>query len=145
MSDQVPVIHRHKVQFYETDLMGIVHHSNYLRFFEEARVAWAVNRGMLDYQKPETASHLAVLETWVRHKKPAKFGDELTLHVQARLEKMKIIFEYKMYCLEKSPEPFSECRTTHVALDLNLRPIKPPQTLKSILEKEKWIATWLSN
>ena len=28
----------HKVQYYETDGMGIVHHSNYIRWFEEARV-----------------------------------------------------------------------------------------------------------
>lgn len=28
----------HKAQYYETDQMGIVHHSNYIRWFEEARV-----------------------------------------------------------------------------------------------------------
>ena len=139
------VVHHHKVQFYETDLMGIVHHSNYLRFFEEARVAWAVHRGILDYQKPEGASHLAVLETWVRHIKPAKFGDELTVHVQAKIDKIKIIFEYKLFCLATSDQPISECKTVHVALDTNLRPIKPPQPLRSVLEKEKWIETWLSN
>ncbi len=85
-------IHIHKVQFYETDLMGIVHHSNYLRFFEEARVAWAVSRGILDYQKPESASHLAVLETRVKHLKPAKFGDDLHVEIQAKIEKIRIIF-----------------------------------------------------
>jgi acyl-CoA thioester hydrolase len=26
----------HKVQYYETDQMGVVHHSNYIRWFEEA-------------------------------------------------------------------------------------------------------------
>ena len=29
--------YQHKVQYYETDQMGIVHHSNYIRWFEEAR------------------------------------------------------------------------------------------------------------
>ena len=28
----------HKVQYYETDKMGITHHSNYIRWMEEARV-----------------------------------------------------------------------------------------------------------
>ena len=32
------VPYEHKVQYYETDQMGIVHHSNYIRWFEEARV-----------------------------------------------------------------------------------------------------------
>lgn len=30
--------HEHKAQYYETDGMGIIHHANYLRWFEEARV-----------------------------------------------------------------------------------------------------------
>ena len=29
---------QHKVQYYETDIMQIVHHSNYIRWFEEARI-----------------------------------------------------------------------------------------------------------
>ncbi|MFN8943705.1 MAG: acyl-CoA thioesterase, partial [Pseudobdellovibrionaceae bacterium] len=57
----------HLVQFYETDQMTIVHHSNYLRFMEEARVAWAKEKGLIDYQKIESASHFAVLESRVKH------------------------------------------------------------------------------
>ena len=30
----------HKVHYYETDKMGITHHSNYIRWMEEARVAF---------------------------------------------------------------------------------------------------------
>ena len=32
-----PVLYEHKVQYYETDKMDCVHHSNYIRWFEEAR------------------------------------------------------------------------------------------------------------
>ena len=35
----------HKVQYYETDRMGLTHHSNYIRWMEEARVYWLDNRG----------------------------------------------------------------------------------------------------
>ena len=38
--------YRHKVQYYETDQMGIVHHSNYIRWFEEARTALLEQMGM---------------------------------------------------------------------------------------------------
>jgi len=134
--------HRHQVQFYETDLMGIMHHSNYLRVFEEARVSWAHAHGLLDYQKPESASHLAVYETQVRHIKPAKFGDQLDVQVQATLDGIKIIFEYKMF---RDETLLSECRTVHVPLDLNLKLIKPPLKLKTTLENQKWIETWLSS
>lgn len=45
-------LYRHKVQYYETDQMGIVHHSNYIRWFEEARMALLEQTGM-PYQKME--------------------------------------------------------------------------------------------
>ena len=35
----------HKVQYYETDKMGLTHHSNYIRWMEEARVAWLEELG----------------------------------------------------------------------------------------------------
>ncbi|MEZ0392024.1 MAG: acyl-CoA thioesterase [Pseudobdellovibrionaceae bacterium] len=134
--------YEHRVQFYETDLMGIVHHGNYLRFYEEARVAWAHEKGILNYQQPESASHLAVLETQVRHIKPAKFGDVLQIEVQAKLEGIRIVFEYKLW---RGEELLSEGRTQHVPLDLNLKLIKPPALIRGLLENEKWIETWLSS
>ena len=35
----------HRVQYYETDRMGVTHHSNYIRFMEEARVAYLEQLG----------------------------------------------------------------------------------------------------
>jgi acyl-CoA thioester hydrolase len=131
------------VQFYETDLMGIVHHSNYLRFFEEARVAWAHDKNIIDYQKPESASHLAVIETGVRHLKPAKFGDNLTVQVQAKLDGIRISFQYKIFVKSKYETPVAQGFSLHVPLDSALKPMRPSSEIKKILEKEKWIETWL--
>ncbi len=134
--------YRHQVQFYETDMMGIVHHANYLRIVEESRVAWAHANGILDYQKPGTASHLAVYETQVRHIKPAKFGDILDVQVQARMGRVKLIFEYKVF---RGEELVAESRTTHVPLDSQLKLIKPPAQFKKVMETQKWTETWLSS
>ena len=38
--------YRHTVQYYETDRMGIVHHSNYIRWMEEARIHMMEQMGM---------------------------------------------------------------------------------------------------
>lgn len=43
----------HKVQYYETDAMGIVHHSNYIRWFEEARADYLDKLGF-GYEKMES-------------------------------------------------------------------------------------------
>lgn len=134
-------IHRHKVQFYETDLMGIVHHSNYLRFFEGARVEWAHMRGILDYQKPASASHLAVFESQVKHIKPTFFGDELEVAVQGRTEGNRIIFEYRLFGRNK--ELCAVGKTVHVPLGLDLKLIRIPADMKAALEKEQWTETWL--
>ncbi|GIL18361.1 MAG: putative esterase [Oligoflexia bacterium] len=137
--------YKHRVQFYETDMMGIVHHANYLRFYEEARVDWAHTHGLLDYQQKNSAAQFAVLDTWVRHISPAKFGDELEIQVQAKMEKVRITFEYQMRCPERSKDLLSVARTMHCALDENLKVMRLPLRMREVLEKEVWIETWLSN
>ncbi len=133
-------LYQHKVQFYETDLMGIVHHSNYLRFYEEARVAWAHDKKLLDYQRPESASHFAVYETQVRHLKPAFFGEDLEIEVQAKREGIRILFQYRMRARH---EILSLAQTVHVSLNKELKLIRLPESYLKILEKEQWTETWL--
>ena len=134
-------IHRHKVQFYETDLMGIVHHSNYLRFFEEARVAWAHARGVLDYQQPGSASHFAVYETQVKHVKPTFFGDDLEIEVQARVEGNRLIFQYRLF--GRKLEVCALGKTVHVAMGPDLKLLRMPASIREVTEKELWTETWL--
>ena len=45
-------IYKHKVQYYETDKMGITHHSNYIRWMEEARIDFLSRIGW-DYKSME--------------------------------------------------------------------------------------------
>ena len=134
-------IHHHKVQFYETDLMGIVHHSNYLRFFEAARVAWAHSKGVIDYQKPDSASHFAVYETQVKHLKPTFFGDDLEIEVQARTEGNRIVFQYRLRGRNK--EICSIAKTVHVPLGADLKLQRLSAEIKAATEGELWIETWL--
>ena len=47
-----PVLYEHKVQYYETDKMDCVHHSNYIRWFEEART-YLMDQGGFGYAQME--------------------------------------------------------------------------------------------
>ena len=49
-------MYTHRVQYYETDQMGIVHHSNYIRWFEEARIDWMRHCG-ISYREMEKTGH----------------------------------------------------------------------------------------
>jgi acyl-CoA thioester hydrolase len=132
--------YKHRVQFYETDQMGIVHHSNYLRFCEEARVAWAHDRGLLDYQKAHSASMFAVYETRVKHLKPTAFGHEVVIELQARPQRVRIVLQYRM---KVDGEIVALAETIHVPLDAQLKLIRLPAEMTAILEKEPWTETWL--
>lgn len=69
------------VHYYETDRMGIVHHSNYLRFFEEARVDWLARLG-IPYEVFEQRGMLSPLLTSAcAYHKPLTFGEPFCVHL----------------------------------------------------------------
>ena len=71
--------YEHKVQYYETDGMGIVHHSNYIRWFEEARVDLLEQLGY-GYDRIESEGFGSpVLEVHCKYKTMARFGDTVTI------------------------------------------------------------------
>lgn len=71
--------HTHRVAFYETDAMGVVHHSNYLRFFERARIDW-----LAEHDQPYTAYvdqglHFATTRVEVDYKRSIQFDDVIEI------------------------------------------------------------------
>ena len=78
-----PFRHRIRVRFAETDTMGIVHHSRYLPYLEEARVAYLRHLGH-PYQEWQAAGlDAAVLEAYVRYRQPLRFDDDVDVHLVA--------------------------------------------------------------
>jgi len=70
----------HKVQYYETDQMGVVHHSNYIRWFEEARTDYMEQMGM-GYDTMEKEGILSpVLGVEASYLRMVRFGDSVTIH-----------------------------------------------------------------
>ena len=76
-----PFHHRIRVRFAETDTMGIVHHSRYFPYLEEARVAYLRQLGH-PYQEWQAAGlNAAVLEASLRYRQPLRFDDEVDVHL----------------------------------------------------------------
>lgn len=74
-------IYQHKVQYYETDSMGIVHHSNYIRWMEEARVDFLHQVGC-DYGKMEESGIFSpVTAVKYSYKVPTSFSDTISISV----------------------------------------------------------------
>lgn len=74
-------IYKHIIQYYETDKMGITHHSNYIRFMEEARIYFLKNAGW-PYEKFEEEGIISpVVGVTCDYKKTTTFPDELEIKV----------------------------------------------------------------
>lgn len=78
--DFVP--YRHKVQYYETDGMRVVHHSNYIRFMEEARCDLMEQAGY-PYSRLEAMGFaIPVLSVQCDYKQMTRFGETLVIGVE---------------------------------------------------------------
>lgn len=84
--------------YYETDKMGIIHHSNYIRWFEEARVDLL---RYLDYpfEKIEAAGLMVpVLGVSCQYKEMVRFGDQIKiLPLIKQYTGTRLAFEYEVY------------------------------------------------
>ena len=67
------------VRYYETDQMGIVHHSNYIRYFECGRNAMLKEMDMPMEKVEASGVMMAVVAVDARYKVPARLGDTLRI------------------------------------------------------------------
>ncbi|MBO1721462.1 acyl-CoA thioesterase [Extibacter sp. GGCC_0201] len=88
--------YKHKVQYYETDRMGIVHHSNYIRWFEEARTDLMEQMGM-GYEEMEKRGIMSpVLSVEADYLRMVHFGSVVTVNAYIKEYngiKMTIVYE----------------------------------------------------
>ena len=117
-----------RVRFAETDAQGIVHNSNYLVWFEVARVEYLeLHAGGYERLRGLGIEAL-VLESHVRYLQPARFDDRLTVH--ARCGDLKgARFRYD-YAIERDGVVIADGWTAHATVNAEtLRPTRVPTWL----------------
>ena len=89
--------HTHKAQYYETDQMGIIHHSNYIRWFEEARVGFLDSIGCPYSYMEEQGIVSPVLEVSCQYHSMVHFSDlvDITVSVEA-FNGIKLTLKYEI-------------------------------------------------
>ena len=86
-----------RVRFVETDLMGVVHHSNYLRWFEMARVEYLRRANVMLPELIAAGILFPITDVQCRYVQPARF-DEI-VRVEAELvdfSRVKLCFSYRV-------------------------------------------------
>ena len=120
------------VRYHETDQMHFVHHSNYLKYFELARLEWLSNL-QISYAEMESRGILMpVVNASLKYIKPLVFGDNFSVTVILKKEpKATLEFDYKI--LNQNKELISTGNTLLAFLSSDTKlPIRCP---KFLLEK----------
>ncbi len=134
-------IYRKHVAFHETDTMGVVHHSNYVRYFEEARVAWLRARGLIEWHAPMGPYTFAVVDIEARYLRPAKFDDEIEVYLQVAARGARLEFQYAIWNLRLETWNATG-RTSLVPLNSDLKPVKLRTEVRAVFLREPWCDVW---
>ena len=87
-----------RVKYSDTDQMGFMHHSNYLRFFENARISWLRELGVSYKKIEEDGILMPVVSSSLKHIKPSFFDDQLVIQIQlSETPKASLYFNYIVY------------------------------------------------
>ncbi len=107
----------HKVQYYETDQMGVVHHANYIHWFEEARLDFLEQLG-LPYPMMEAKGYLSpVLSIQCDYKLSAHFGEIVEIRpVIAEFGNVRFCYRYQVLNHETGAL-LAAGETTHCFID----------------------------
>lgn len=108
-----------KVQYYETDQMGFVHHSNYIRWFEEARCDFMEQMGM-GYGEMEKAGILCpVLSVQCEYRLSVYFQDTVEIRLAVRAYNgVKLTISYTITD-QATGKVHTRGETSHCFLDRN--------------------------
>ncbi|MCS7284227.1 MAG: acyl-CoA thioesterase [Hydrogenobacter thermophilus] len=86
-----------RVQFYETDAQGIVHHSNYFKYFEEARGDLLRSAGLAYSQLRKEGYEVVLLEAFCKYKKPLFYDEEVHIEVSlTHMDRFTFSFDYRV-------------------------------------------------
>src|SRR5262249_37022925 len=120
-----------RVSVADTDMMGIVHHGNYVVFFERGRLEYLRRRGLPYKEMVERAYHMPVVELNTRYKTPAYFDDVLSGETRlGALSRVTVRFNYtvtRAALIGGDPEGLLEGHIFLACVDENNRPRPLPE------------------
>lgn len=123
------------VRYYETDQMGIVHHSNYIRYFECGRIAMLEEVGLPMHKIEASGVMLPIISVECRYKYPAKLGDKLKI-VTSFDELPRARFTVKSEVYNQDGQLLVEGSVSMGFIDSTTRrPIRCPESLISVFDE----------
>jgi acyl-CoA thioester hydrolase len=127
--------YKRKIAYHETDKMGVTHHSNYVKFLEEARVGFLDEIGC-SYSKLEQENVVSpVVEVLCKYKNPTTFDDSVSVNIKIKeYSGVRIAFEYEIIN-EKTNKLILNAKTVHCFTDENGKIVNLKKVFPHINEK----------
>lgn len=125
---QIAVTYRHTVAFYETDAMGVVHHSNYVRYLELARVQFMNEHDRPYLEYVAQGYHMPVTRIAVSYKRACRFADAIDIHCWlAWARHASLGFAYR---LTVDDQLVCTAESDHAIVDREGRPVRLPLDMR---------------
>ena len=134
---QTPCIMPFAIRYGETDMMGIVHHANYVLYFEDARTRLLEELGY-PYERIEREGFQSpVVSVELHYGKPLHYGDKPVVRTKvAALTQMKVVFSYEIFesqeAMESGAKPSCSGKSVHCIVEAAT--FKPVSMKKAIPE-----------
>ena len=134
-----------RVRYSETDKMGVVHHANYLIWFEIGRTEFCRAHGFSYHDMEENDNaFLVVAESYCRYKAPARYDDQLVVRTHiTELRRRSLRFGYEIVRVADG-QIIAEGETGHVVTDTNGRVRSFPEGYSQLLSAAPESAIHLS-
>lgn len=125
-----------KANYYETDQMGVIHHSNYIRWFEEARVDFMEQIGFGYGRSVDSGIDFALLDAYCQYKSMVRFGDTVHIYMTIpELTRTRMVVDYKVLDA-MSGQLRSLGRTSHCYYDgKKQRPVSLQKAIPELYER----------
>lgn len=133
------VSYRRQVNYYETDQMGIVHHSNYIRYFEEARLDMMDQIGMGYAGIEQAGLIIPVMFVDCQYLQPLLYGDQFVVSTHmTKFDGIKMEISYEIY-KENGEILCTTGHSGHCFLDKQMKPVRMKRYYPDIYTKLKEI------
>ncbi|MFI3324570.1 MAG: acyl-CoA thioesterase [Clostridia bacterium] len=110
---------KRKVNYYETDQMAIVHHSNYIRWLEEARIEWMDKNGCSLFELEKIGIQIPVVDVYCKYLKPVHFGQTVNIRLKfSNYTGTRFEIEYMMF-IDEEDTPCNIASSKHCFIKTN--------------------------
>ncbi|ABA88738.1 acyl-CoA thioesterase [Syntrophotalea carbinolica DSM 2380] len=119
------------VRYAETDAQGVVHHANYLVWFEEARSDFLRQQGLAYSDMERDGFYVVVSEVAATYRAPAFYEDRICIETTLAKARSRLL-EFTYRIRNSDAKLLVEGRTRHIVVGADKRPVSLP---KPVLEK----------